>query len=64
VIYDDLGVAEPTAAYLEKMLFWLDSVDKDKKTIITTNLSLEQIKKKDGRIYSRILKNCKVIELT
>ena len=62
-IYDDLGIAEPTAAYLEKMLFRLDRVDKDKKTIITTNLSLEQIEKRDARISSRILKDCKVIEL-
>ena len=63
VIYDDLGVAEPTAAYLEKMLFRLDRVDQDKKTIITTNLSLQQIEARDARISSRILKDCKVIEL-
>ena len=62
VLYDDFWIAEPTPAYIEKCLYFLKRVDDPKKkTIFTTNLSMEQIEKRDARIASRIMKNCKVI---
>lgn len=62
VIYDDRGVADirpPTF----KMLYRLERVDRDKRTIIT-NLSMKQITKRDARVAFRIFKECIVIELT
>ena len=62
VIYDDFGCSEPTEAYIEKMLFRLQRMEsKNRKTIITTNLSLQDMKKRDERIYSRMMQNTMVI---
>lgn len=65
VIYDDYWVAKITEAYIEKMLFRLDRVDvDDMKTIITTNLSIDEIKKRDQRLYSRMMKNAQILIIT
>lgn len=61
VLYDDLGSANITDAYLQKMKYWLDErierqeKNKEMRTIFTTNLTLEDIKKMDERIASRIM---------
>ena len=62
VIYDDYWCCEPTEAYIEKMLFWLERVENPRrKTIITSNLSLADMKKRDERIFSRMMQNSTVI---
>lgn len=69
VIFDDLGV-ERNSEFMQEMVF--NIIDSRYKSglpfIITTNLSLEEIKKpKDlscARIYDRILERCFPIEFT
>jgi hypothetical protein len=45
------------------MLYWLErrSIDPIKTTVITSNLSLEDFKKKEERLTSRILENALVL---
>lgn len=65
IIYDDFGVADETSAYIEKTMFWLDyRIQHKKKTIFTTNLSLENLKKREKRIISRMMQNTIMISLT
>lgn len=64
VIYDDYWTAENSPWYIEKMLYWLSRIEnKNKKTIITSNLTLKELKEKDERINSRIRFNSKIIIL-
>ena len=64
IIYDDYGVSEPTVAYNEKMMYRLDRVDhQGKQTIITTNMSVKDMKLRDERIRSRIMQNCMILEI-
>lgn len=68
VIYDDYGVADLSPAYIEKTLYWLDQRsrpfwDRQKKTIFTTNLNIEELKTREERIASRILEKCHVFVL-
>ena len=68
VIYDDYGVADLSPAYIEKTLYWLDHRqkpfwDRPKKTIFTTNLTIDELKTREERIASRILEKCHVFVL-
>lgn len=68
VFYDDVGVADLSPAYIEKTLYWLDERrkpfwDRNKKTIFTTNLTLEELRWREERIASRILDHCHVFIL-
>lgn len=64
VIYDDYWSAEKSEAYIEKMLFRLQRIDKsNRRTIITTNLTPEEMKDRDERIYSRMMQNAVVLVL-
>lgn len=56
VIYDDMGVADLTAALCEKTLYWLNARinSPGKRTVVTTNLTLEDLKARESRIYSRL----------
>lgn len=56
VIYDDMGSADLTAAMSEKTLYWLNERLKstDKRTVVTTNLTIDELKEREGRIYSRL----------
>lgn len=66
VVYDDYGTAEITEAYIDKFMYWLDERvnNPNKQTIITSNLTLEEIEKREKRISSRMLFNAKVITVT
>lgn len=59
VLYDDIGTAEPTEAYLRKLTYRLDRrTDSGLPTILTTNLSPKEIDKKyNERIKSRMYMN-------
>lgn len=59
VIFDDYGKGAVTDAYLEKMYYRLDSrIERGLRTVITTNLaSLEEFKKRDSGIASRLMMN-------
>ena len=64
VIYDDLGAVDVSSAYLEKMQYWIDRRNNRKaKTIFTTNLTQDQIFKRDQRLASRIFENAKIVSL-
>ena len=60
---DDLWVSNNTDAYLEKLYFVIDSrVEKKKRFVITTNLTLDELKDKLWeRIVSRLLLETDVI---
>lgn len=62
VIFDDYGKWAITQAYLEKMYYWLDyRIERKHRTIITTNLaSLEEFKKRDSGLASRIMMNADI----
>lgn len=65
VIYDDLGTADPSAAYIEKTLYWLNERLSEplRQTVITTNLTLADLATREQRIASRILENAIILEL-
>jgi DNA replication protein DnaC len=48
---------------IEKMLYRLDKRvnDKTKQTIITSNLSLDEIKGREERMFSRLCDNAKIL---
>ena len=68
LIFDDLGI-ERQSAYMQEMLF--NIIDSRWRSglpfIVTTNLSLDQIKQPDdleyARIYDRILERCFPIKM-
>ena len=62
VIFDDYGKGAVTEAYLEKMYYWIDCrIDRGYRTIITTNLSsLEEFKKRDSGLASRLMMNADI----
>lgn len=65
VIYDDYGQADPTAAYFTALTNWLDyRIYRNKQTIITSNLSRNQIFERNPRIDSRIQYNSIVVEIS
>lgn len=57
VIYDDIGTVELSEAYIEKTLYWLNerAKSKEKRTVFTTNLTIEELEKREKRIFSRIV---------
>lgn len=59
VIFDDYGKGAVTDAYLEKMYYRLDCrIERGYRTVITTNLSsLEEFKKRDSGLASRLMMN-------
>ena len=65
VIYDDIGTVELSEAYIEKTLYWLNERAKspNKRTVFTTNLTLEELKNREKRIFSRIIENAAIIQV-
>jgi len=65
LFFDDLWVSNNTEAYLEKLYFVIDSrVEKNKKFVITTNLTLDELKEKLWeRLTSRLLFNTDIITI-
>jgi DNA replication protein DnaC len=51
---------------IERMLYRLDQrIDSQiKKTIITSNLSLEEIEKKEERLFSRMCQDATIVVIT
>ena len=71
VIYDDIGSVDCNETYIEKTLYWLNERAKKKtekwnpfRTILTTNLTLDELEKREKRIFSRIMENCLIITLS
>lgn len=72
VIYDDLWVADYSPAFLEKTMYWLNKRSEKKqqyphadvRTVIVSNLTEDQIRKIDARLYSRIFENALVIKVS
>lgn len=67
VIFDDLGAEKTTDSAKQNIYYIIDSrVLSNKPMIVTTNLSLEEMKKSNditnGRIYDRILETCYPVE--
>ncbi len=62
VIFDDYGKGAVTEAYLEKMYYWIDCrIERGYRTVITTNLSsLEEFKKRDSGLASRLMMNADI----
>ena len=70
VIYDDIGSVDCNETYIEKTLYWLnerlkrkDANGKPFRTVITTNLSVDQLEAREKRIFSRIMENCVIITM-
>ncbi|MFZ3233658.1 MAG: hypothetical protein WA194_09350 [Patescibacteria group bacterium] len=63
VFYDDMGSADLTAALSEKTLYWLNEriKSKTKRTVITTNLTLEELEKRESRIFSRLCEGAVIV---
>lgn len=57
VYVDEIGATRDTTGYVADQLYVLLAQRDKKWTIITTNLTLEQISAMDNRIFSRCLRN-------
>lgn len=64
IIYDDIWTWALTEAYITNTLYWLNKrIEKWLKTIITTNLSEEELLARESRIWSRIFELCDRVHL-
>lgn len=66
VIYDDLGTVELSEAYIEKTLYWINERAKSlqKRTVITTNLTIEELESREKRIFSRLCENAVILQMS
>ena len=66
LVIDDFGVQRNTEWELEMLYNLVDARYSDQRlTMVTTNRPLDEIKElADGRIYSRFLEMCKIIQVT
>ncbi len=66
LLFDDLGVADGSDAYIRKLTFVLDTrMERGLTTIFTTNLSSTDLEAKlNERLTSRILYNADVVVMT
>lgn len=64
VIYDDYWTADLTAAYIEKMLYWINRRHNyNLPLIVTTNLTIKEFEEREKRISSRLLENALLLEM-
>jgi DNA replication protein DnaC len=65
VIYDDLWTVELSEAYIEKTLYWINerSKSKNKRTVITTNLTIQELETRERRIFSRLCENAVILQM-
>jgi len=65
VIYDDIWTWWLTEAYITNTLYWLNRrIEKNLKTIITTNLTEDELLERESRIWSRIFELCDRVHIS